>query len=450
MSSVSIGADRNKVTVKVIDAVMGTGKSTWAINQLNEDPGTPWVIVVPTLSEVARYERELERRVFIPTDETGTKLGSFKDAIGEGETVVTTHSLFTLWDEECFTLVRSGGYHLLLDETVTMVEPALLSKADLGLLVGNDCIREREDASSGITYLEAGDNADGYLADKGGRFRSIVSQAQTHHLISLDGVAAVLSMNPEKFRAFQSVKMLTYMFQGSETECWFQLYKLEYEHLQLERNEGGHKLSPHPGCYSGEQFAPFIEVIEDKLLNQIGEKWAALSRNWFKECTPANWDRLRKNLRNVFATRMKAASSQIMWSCPEEYEKRLRQRPYARVAKGERSVNWDEVKADPSKRCCLNFNARATNDYADRTCLAYVLNVYPNQGVSIFFQEQGIQFDQDAFALSTLLQWIFRAKIRVVDKDGNRSKMILYLPSRRMRELLQEYLGQSQALALAA
>lgn len=450
MAELRIGTECSEVRVKVIDAVMGTGKSTWAINQLNEDPGTPWVIVVPTLSEVERYARELERRVFIPPDDTGTKLGSFKDAIGEGETVVTTHALFTLLDGECFELLRREGYCLLLDETVTMVEPVVLSKADLSLLVGNDCIREREDAESGITYLEAGEGAEDYLADKGGRFRAIVNQAQTHHLISLDGVAAVLSMNPEKFRAFQSVTMLTYIFKGSETESWFQLYKVDCVHLRLERDHTGHQLSPHPGTYSGEEFAPFIKVIEDKNLNRIGDSWAALSRAWFRNLRPTERKALKDSIYNAFRHKMQAQSSSALWSCPNEYEEVLRQRPYARVANGERVVNWEAVKANPSKRCFLPFNARATNDYANRDCLAYILNVYPNTAVVRFFQKQGIQLNQDAFALSTLLQWVFRSKIRTVNEDGERGQVTLYLPSRRMRTLLGNYLSEKQPLALAA
>ena len=45
-----------------------------------------------------------------------------------------------------------------------------------------------------------------------------------------------------------------------------------------------------------------------------------------------------------------------------------------------------------------------------------------------------IEIDEDGFALSELLQWIWRSQIR----QGK--PIILYIPSKRMRELLEDFL----------
>lgn len=82
----------------------------------------------------------------------------------------------------------------------------------------------------------------------------------------------------------------------------------------------------------------------------------------------------------------------------------------------------------------VSCNARATNVYGNRHNLAYLLNVYEHPYIIRWFDNNGITVDQDSYALSQLLQWIWRSAIRNGEKVG------LYLPSKRMRNLLLEWL----------
>ena len=78
----------------------------------------------------------------------------------------------------------------------------------------------------------------------------------------------------------------------------------------------------------------------------------------------------------------------------------------------------------------LQTSARATNEYKDRTDVAYMVNRFADPNIMKFFHAQNITIDADAFALSEMLQWIWRSAIRD-DRPIN-----LYIPSKRMRELL--------------
>lgn len=51
-----------------------------------------------------------------------------------------------------------------------------------------------------------------------------------------------------------------------------------------------------------------------------------------------------------------------------------------------------------------------------------------------FFQQRGIQVDEDMLALSDLLQWIFRSRIR----EGE--PIEIHIPSKRMRALFKQWL----------
>ena len=52
-----------------------------------------------------------------------------------------------------------------------------------------------------------------------------------------------------------------------------------------------------------------------------------------------------------------------------------------------------------------------------------------------FFIDKGVTIDEDTWALSELLQWIFRSAIR------EHKKINIYIPSERMRNLFLEWLN---------
>ena len=74
---------------------------------------------------------------------------------------------------------------------------------------------------------------------------------------------------------------------------------------------------------------------------------------------------------------------------------------------------------------------RASNEYRDRTAVAYLVNKYFNPFIKNFFVSNGVEVDEDGYAISEMLQFLWRSGIR----DGKR--ITVYIPSRRMRELLK-------------
>ena len=84
----------------------------------------------------------------------------------------------------------------------------------------------------------------------------------------------------------------------------------------------------------------------------------------------------------------------------------------------------------------IPFNKKATNEYRNRTAVAYCVNLYMNVGQKLFYQNNGVEVDEDAYALSIMVQWIWRSAIR----DGQ--KIVLYVPSKRMRGLLTNWMEE--------
>ena len=157
-----------------------------------------------------------------------------------------------------------------------------------------------------------------------------------------------------------------------------------------------------------------IHIVENEKLNQIGEDYFALSLNWFKR-DPENVIRLKNNLYNFFFNiAPKKAASYKLWSTYTGAERKLRGKGYSKGF--------------------LPFNTKATNKYKEKTVLSYCVNIFMNVGQKLYYQSRGIEVDEDAYALSIMVQWVWRSAIR----DGE--EVYIYIPSRRMRELLQNWI----------
>ena len=79
-------------------------------------------------------------------------------------------------------------------------------------------------------------------------------------------------------------------------------------------------------------------------------------------------------------------------------------------------------------------NLRATNDYVERYNLAYCINIFNQPFIDQFFKSKDITINQDLYALSELIQWLWRSRIRRYEP------ITIYIPSKRMRNLLTLWL----------
>lgn len=118
---------------------------------------------------------------------------------------------------------------------------------------------------------------------------------------------------------------------------------------------------------------------------------------------------------------MKVKSSDILWTTFKDYQ--------------------SKVKGNGYTKSFIAMNMRSSNDYKDRHCLAYLCNRYINPIIAKFFYSNEIEINQDAFALSEMIQWIWRSAIR----DGEH--ISIYIPSRRMRNLLINWLETGEISA---
>ena len=82
-------------------------------------------------------------------------------------------------------------------------------------------------------------------------------------------------------------------------------------------------------------------------------------------------------------------------------------------------------------------NKRASNEYAQKTSVVYPVNRYINPGIKNFFLKHDVDVNEDGFALSEMLQFIWRSAIRKGEE------IYVYIPSVRMRNLLKQWINEN-------
>lgn len=248
-----------------------------------------------------------------------------------------------------------------------------------------------------------------------GVFAELKAMAMTGETYYIDDALMVYSYPPEMLNAFSEVYVLTYMFNAQTQRYYFDMRGLSYEYIGTkELPDGGYIFTdraeiPEYARYLKDK----IHIVDSKKMNSIGEGKYSLSMGWFQNRAESDAiEQLRCNMINFFQNIMHSSGNDRMWATY--------------------SVSKDELQGR-YKQCFLSFNARATNNYREKTCLAYLVNVFMNPFEYNFFVAQGVQPDQDGYALSVMVQWVWRSAIR----DGN--DIWIYIPSKRMRDMLTDW-----------
>ena len=137
--------------------------------------------------------------------------------------------------------------------------------------------------------------------------------------------------------------------------------------------------------------------------------------------------RLKNNTYNFFHNITKTSGRYNLWTT---YKTQL-------TTDGVQAAKWKEALQDPLyKAGFLPCNSKGTNSFRHKTALAYLLNIFPNTALANYLSANGVPLDRDRYALSEMIQWIWRSAIR----DGK--EVTLYVPSRRMRTLLTDWLDE--------
>lgn len=391
-------------SVKIIDMPMGYGKTNGIIAYMNEHPERHYLFITPYLEEGERIKKGCPELKFkSPNENYVNKSVHLEKLIAEGQNIASTHSLFSLMSERARKHLKAQDYVLVLDEELNTIWTLKESQRDIELITNSLCSVEE---NTGLLKWVREENS--YK----GKFSDTKKYIEVQNVYSYNK-ALIGVIHPELFtECFTEIFILTYLFKYSNTNYYFKIYNIEYEYYYF----AGQELQK--GLYDDRQFRNLsknlITVFEHSKINQIGEDRAALSKSWFKSSKKnAEHKILKNNLKNYYTNLIKSSSEERLWSTFSDYKRKYTGNGY--------------------HTAFLECNCRASNEYRNACYLAYLLNIYANPILKQWFYKHGITYSNDYFALSMLIQWVWRSCIR----DGK--EIVLYLPSKRMRELLAKW-----------
>lgn len=395
--------------IKVIDAIMGAGKTEYAIQLMNEDVNNRYIYVTPFLNEVERVRNSCSDRNFIEPKQLGNgKLKSLKEILYLQKNIVTTHALFGMADDEVIELLKIGNYVLILDEVMDVISVVDISVDDVRLLFDEKMLIEKDK-----DRLDWNTEFKNYR----GRFNFIKTMAEKNRLIKVGDTILFWRFPADIFEAFSEVYVMTYLFGAQIQKYYYDLYGIDYSYYDIEKDKNRYYIQPISKVEgrSLEKIRNCLNIL-DFNLNEIGDKDYSLSYNYYmkNKNNKLIMGLIKNNIYNYFHNVIKGNSDENMWTCFLENKPKLKGKGYTKGF--------------------VVYNCRATNYYREKSNLAYMVNRFVNPIILKFFQDRNVKIDQDLFALSEMLQWIWRSRIR----EGKRIN--LYIPSKRMRELLQKWL----------
>lgn len=406
--------------IRVCDSIMGAGKTSAAINYINAHPNKRYIYVTPYLDEAYRVKIgctgvEFEEPTKTYMDGTVSKMNDTMRLIDERKNIVTSHSLFTSYSLELLEKIRSSGYTLFIDESLDSIGEADVYEYDVEMLVNG----------GHIVMDDKGIYHKGVVPYPGGSLRWVMDIVSIRNIVILNcdnmkNKICYWMLPPELILSFEDVFVMTYLFEGQTMAYMFKLYGIGYKMIGTTCNGKDSEFTDDVNTMPEytRSISSKIHICDNSKLNHIGKNKYSLSMNWMRRYgrKSEQIEQLRKNIYNYFRNiEGDHDSDRRMWSSFKFAEKWL-------VGKG-------------YSKCFTAFNLRATNDYSDKDTLAYIANVFMNADIKQFLSFHGLEIDEDSFALSCMVQWIYRSAIR------KGQEIWIYVPSKRMRDLLVKWIA---------
>lgn len=400
-----------KIEVNIVDELMGRGKTSAAINFINESSDdVHFLYITPYLTEVKRIIESCPSKKFKQPDRyKGTKVNGIKELFDKKENIVSTHSLFRYFDEEIIDLAYTNNYVLIMDEVADVIEQYYISSDDLKNILENYAHVDPETKILIWDYEE-------YKGD----FERVKKLCKINSLMVYNNVAILWLFPITTFKAFRKTYILTYMFSSQTQAYYYNYYNINYNRLYVKYENGKYKFTDTPVQTTSQyDFKKLINILDNPKLNAVGDLDSSLSKTWYeRNKNNSIMKTIKNNTLNYFKNIVKSPSHKNIWTTFKDYQKLISGQGYSKGF--------------------VSSNMRATNEYMDRDCIAYLVNKFFNPYIKNFFKTNGVEVDEDGYAISEMLQFIWRSAIR-------RGQPInIYIPSKRMRYLLTTWIDNQK------
>ena len=391
----------------IVDSCYGTGKTSWAIQKMNECKQDSFIYLTPYTDELNRVIDECDERFFHKPSITVRKghcRDAVKDLIMQKKNIASTYLLFQEIDKETMDLIKKYGYVLILDEVKNTTKPIPTTEDD------------KEDLAR-YTEVDENNKIHWTCETYAGVFNRYFYAMSKGEVYTHKGAFFAWTIPSFIFDKFKEVYIMTYMFDSQIQRYYYDLNNIKYTYKSVSMINGRYELVEY--CDTDKSiYKELLNICQSERLNYVGRiegKSKRLSASWFKTNIKGDgMEMLRRDMTTYFLKECKTKSDENGWTVFKEYEERCKGKRYAKGF--------------------MPLDAKNINKYRNKVSLAYCINPCMGTFIKSFFADRGIEISEDKWALSELIQSIFRGRIR------DKKEMNLYIPSERMRNLLIEWL----------
>jgi hypothetical protein len=408
--------------VEVLDAVMGSGKTTGVLKWVDANPDKRYIYVSPLLSEVeegGRVSDALNHVVFVSPsyidgdDSYDKKADHLLGLLKGGCNVSCTHQLYLSMTDEHLKWIELHKYILIIDEEVNVIDGmSVYAYSDIKWLLDHNHVSISE--SDGMVSWNHSEKI-----GKHHRYEFLKQLCDSESLYATKRSDSILvtQLPVRLITCAERVIILTYMFKGNILDCFLRLKGIETK--------------------------PFLDVVvTDVDMGSVRNLVSIVPapRNFkLKGKLSSTWWKSASTLE------VKAVSNAILSVCRsigQPAENVMYTLPKSRFHKTGRQVvvspaGYRQYKDEDGvvQYCWLPCFTRATNEYAHKNVLIHAYKRHPLQSVNAYLQDYGHPIDIEVFALSELLQWVWRSAIR------NGEPISVCILSDKMLRLFQTWLG---------
>ena len=374
-----------------------------------------YLVITPLRTEVRRI---IEGSKSVPfqqphenDNEAGTKFRSLENLVLNGMNIVTTHKLH----EDLFPLAKDGlfdDYDIIIDEVPNIVKH----------------VAEKSPTSIEEFYVEAGymlvDQGTGLVTPtpkwwsnkdrvKDTLERKIFGHAVSGCLYLLEGKFFIWAMPRELLTAGRTTTILTYKSEGSMLSAYLRKLRIPVAVANDNHQENTFR----------RQAAELITICDIPALSKLKLSYTGQSKGLKDDQYCRTIVTALKNLRGRQLNDVSIEN--ILITCIKNgWRKNGDEKvagPFASGSKLFKGAKW------------IANTTRGTNNHAHCSHLIYLHDQHINPFVARWLGDSSQEF-KDAYALTELIQWVWRSRVR------RGQPITLYLPSPRMRQLMEEWL----------
>ena len=415
-----------KNVINILDYPCGSGKTTQMIEGF--EVGRKYLVILPYLTEIDRLLAQPKAVDFVaPVEDDnpeGTKYSSLEAQLKQGLNIATTHYMY----ERLVPLVHQGlldDYDIIIDEVPAVVKQvAHKSKTSIQEFYVDPGYMDVDDVTGLIKptqkWWENSNDVSDTLSS------SIITPANTGCLYLQGGKTILWALPRTILTAGRSVTIMTYKAEGSLLLPYLRKLGLPYE-------------VSNDNCAEEKFRRKAAELITVEGIGRLSEIPLGFNKQGKAMSDPSTSSKISYGLKNLRERKLKGVSTKdILLTCRKDAWFKASNDNKPNDQDDEAPIRNDNpgvfAKNSRLKDAYWTGNTtRGTNKFIHCSHLIYLYDKNVNPSIASWLGSSA-QAYKDAYALTELIQWIWRSRIR------RGEPITVFIPSPRMLGLFERWL----------